>query len=143
MAMLSAAEYSWAFRRFGQLQQAVNRADQAPFALRFLKATQHELPEPASVLDLTEDRLNRRLEQPVPTAPTRPCQFGANRRHPGTLGAAASAGGARLMMTLAPGVLSDLLQRRGELLHAGGAVAQLQRHDSLRYLSATPDAHLK
>jgi hypothetical protein len=54
----SAAKYSWGFHRFGQLQQVVNRADQAPFALRLLKAPQHELPEPSSLLDLAEDRFN-------------------------------------------------------------------------------------
>src|SRR5450755_1770129 len=100
--MASAAKYSWVFHRFGQLQQVVNRADQAPFALRLLNASQRELPEPSSLFDLAEDRLNHRLAQPVPTAPTRPCQFGAHHRHPCTLGDAAAAGGARFMMTLAP-----------------------------------------
>src|SRR5277367_2445940 len=92
--MALAAEYSWAFRRFGQLQQVVNRADQAPFALRLLKASQHELPEPSSLLDLAEDRLNDRLAQPIPAAPTGPCQLGLHRGYPGTL-SATTAGGAR------------------------------------------------
>ena len=35
----SAAIYSWDFHRFGQLQQVMDRADQAPFALRLLKAS--------------------------------------------------------------------------------------------------------
>src|SRR5664280_2006500 len=54
--------------RLGQLQQVVNGADQAPFALRLRQTAQHELPEPASLLDLAEDRLYHRLAQPVPTA---------------------------------------------------------------------------
>src|SRR5271168_4554204 len=99
--IVSAAKYSWGFHRFGQLQQVVNRADQAPFALRFLQSPQHELSEPSSLLDLAEDRLNDRLAQPIPAAPPGPCQLGTHRCYPRTLGAAA-AGGARFMMALAP-----------------------------------------
>jgi len=99
----SVASYSRLFYRFGQLQQVVNRADQAPFALRLLDAAQHELAEPSSLFDLAEDRLNHRLAQPVTAAPAGSCQLGAHRRNPRTLGEAASAGGARFMMALTPG----------------------------------------
>src|SRR5665213_3704229 len=101
--MASVARCSWDFHRFGQLQQVVNGADQAPFALRLLDAAQHELAEPSSLFDLAEDRLNDRLAQPVPAAPTGPSQLGAHRRHPGTLADAAATSSARLMMALAPG----------------------------------------
>ena len=74
--MASAAEYSWVFHHFGQLQQVMNRADQTPFALRLLKSPQHELPEASSLFDLAEDRLNDGLAQPVPTASAGPCQLG-------------------------------------------------------------------
>src|SRR5277367_2267287 len=123
----SAAKHSWGFHRFGQLQQVVNRADQAPFALRLVKATQHELPEPSSLFDLAEHRLNDRLAQPIPAAPPGPCQLSTHRSYAGTAGAAA-AGGARFMMALAPGgdvAIYMMASKDGEV--ALGAVPGVSR----------------
>jgi hypothetical protein len=52
----------------GELQEVVNRADQAPFATRLLQAPQQELTEASSVLDLTKDRFDRLLAQAVAAA---------------------------------------------------------------------------
>ena len=41
-------------------------ADQRPFGLHFLDASQQELPEAACLLDLSEYRLDDLLSEPVP-----------------------------------------------------------------------------
>ena len=146
----STARNSPVFHRFGQLQQIVNRADQAPFALRLLKTTQHELPEPSSLFYLAEDRFNDRLAQPIPTASAGSCQLGSHCCHPGTLGAA-SAGGARLVMALAPGgdvTIYMMTSKNGEVafgavwgLGSNGTENRVKR-GRLRQSAGTPgDAH--
>jgi len=72
------------FGHFGQLQQFVHRADQAPFALHLRKSAQQKLPEFTTLFDLTEDRLGQYLAESVATAPTGTRQFGSHRRHAST-----------------------------------------------------------
>lgn len=47
----------------------VGRTDQHPFAADLVMAPQQELPEPTSLLDLTEDRLDRDFSFGVQTSP--------------------------------------------------------------------------
>ena len=42
----------------GELGEVVGGADQGPFGLHFLDASQQELPEPPCLFDLSEDRLD-------------------------------------------------------------------------------------
>lgn len=52
-----------------QLQQVVRQADQVPLGMDFLQTAQQEPSEPASLFDLTKDRLNYLLSFRVCTAP--------------------------------------------------------------------------
>src|SRR5487761_568975 len=70
---------SYGFLRLGELQQVVNRTDQAPLALNVGEPSQQELPEPARLLDLPEDRFGQGLAKTIAAAPARSCQL---RTHP-------------------------------------------------------------
>src|SRR5437763_2194137 len=65
------------YTRYGavapNLQEVVRQADQAPFALDLLQATQREAAETAHALDLAEHRLDHPLAQAVHgSTPRRP-----------------------------------------------------------------------
>src|SRR5215469_6700302 len=81
---------SYGFLRFGELQQVVNRTDQAPLALNVGEPSQQELPEPARLLDLSEDRFGQGLAKPVTAAPTRSRQLRAHGRDARAVRAASS-----------------------------------------------------
>ena len=74
---------AWA-KRFRQLQQVVNRADQTPFALDLLKTSHEELSEATRLFDLPKHRFDGLLAQPVATASSGSRQGGAHRGDPFT-----------------------------------------------------------
>ena len=61
--------------RAGEFGEVVRGADQRPLGLHFFEAAQKELPEPSCLFDLTEDRLDDLLAQPVTAAPSHPLQL--------------------------------------------------------------------
>src|SRR5258705_11468855 len=56
-----------------ELEEVVGGAEHCPLTSDLFEPAQQELSEPSGVLDVTEDRLNDLLSQPVAAAP--PCAF--------------------------------------------------------------------
>src|ERR1700676_2299323 len=58
----------------GELGEVVGGADQGPFGLHFLDASQQKLPEPPCLFDLSEDRLHGLLPEAISASPSCPLQ---------------------------------------------------------------------
>ena len=59
----------------GELGEVVDGANDRPFGLHFVDAAQQELPEPPCLLDLSKDRFDDLLSEPVATSPSGPLQL--------------------------------------------------------------------
>src|SRR5215204_3216025 len=62
-----------------ELGEVVAGADQRPFGLHFLDASEQELSKPSCLLDLSEHRLDDLLPEPVATPPAGPPELIAHR----------------------------------------------------------------
>src|SRR5215207_5803757 len=62
-----------------ELGEVVAGADQRPFGLHFLDASEQELCKPSCLLDLSEHRLDDLLPEPVATPPPGPPELIAHR----------------------------------------------------------------
>src|SRR6185437_1897738 len=88
---------------FGQLQQVVDGADQAPFTFHVGEAPQQELAEAARLLDLPKHRLGQLLTQAVAAAPSRSRKARAHGTHPSSELPVCSRGRAGLAVALTAG----------------------------------------
>src|SRR6266851_6035607 len=146
---------------FSVLGEVVGGADQGPFGADVVEASQQELSEPPGLLDLSEDRLDDLLSEPVSTSPSCPLELVAHGlgERPGDLafavggvfgppgrdvsadlaisqglevGFAAIAGIGRGFFWLAPEIVFDAIDQRHELIMVARALRQAMGDDDLR-----------